>query len=183
MPSRMRVLSTLILVVAAGAALAAAGCNDDGGSISRITKPPEPVILDVRPGTWDLSATFTAQSGSCLRLLPEERTMIFCNGVDLDQQAQGLGLNCTFQVDGNRITGTCGGTIGSGDARITYSGSGGGTVTQAGDFFVINMTVNAVLPQDGGTCTYLVNLTGTWQKVAPCSISSSPWSLNREILR
>jgi len=163
---------TILLAVAAALPLIAA-CNDGGGG-GGPTGPKgtgSTAVLDVKPGNWDLAMTFTPQGGSCISVLPSMRTLAFCDGIDLAQQAAGFGINCTFSVSGSQITGNCNGSLQVGTAVIQYSGSGSGVIAQSRDYFSVNMTVVAT-PEGGTPCTYLVNLTGQWKDPGPCGSGS-----------
>ncbi len=150
-----------------------AACNGSGGGV---TDPGgngsgKAAVLDVKPGNWDLAITFTGQSGSCIPIQPDQRSLAFCDGIDLAQQAKGFGINCTFSVSGSQITGNCNGSYQVGTAVISYTGSGSGVIAENRDYFSVNMTVD-VASNGTPACTYLVNLTGQWKDPGPCASGS-----------
>ncbi len=161
----------LMLAAAAAAGLLAtgllmAGCNsgDDGGGGY---KPPPTTILDVEPGKWQVTGRLIPQTSGCPQVQPVQMSGTYCNGIDLAQQARGLGLDCTFTINGDRIEGTCSGTYGG---AIDYNGTVTGSVASNGR----SVSASGLLNLTGGEgeeqtlCTYALTIDGAWQEPGSC---------------
>ncbi len=164
------------LAAAVLALSALAGCNGDGGAPAGGTAPrTHPGVLDVAAGYWEIIGNFTGSGTGCIPIQPVDRNDVpFCDGIDLNQQAQGLGLNCSFTVNDRAITGTCHGVIQFGTVDFNYNGSVlNGTVAQDGKSFAVVMSVS-VTPEGGGTqCNYTVDFHGQWTSAGPCPAAGS----------
>ena len=167
-----RWMGVLIFLTAAAGLLAAGGCNDHSGDAFR----PEPnkAVLPVEPGIWFVETTLAGSGTGCLPSVYDSSSMVFCDGIDLQQQAAAYGLQCTFQVTGDQVTANCSGDLTVANCTIHYTGGGRGSMSAGGRSFQMPLAITTTAGPEcgGGTCNYTVAITGVWRAPGPCRESA-----------